>query len=288
MSVVRMDDPSRKGRCSVTLRVHVPLHRRNVACTIGRVAAEDRQRTVLELARTQGGVDVKNLADRLGVSVETIRRDLNALEAHGLIRRSYGHAYPVETAAFETDLGSREVAHLDEKRRIAEEAVRHIDDAETMYIDEGFTPQLIARNLPSRPITVITPSLPIATVVADRAEATVYLLGGRVRGRTLGTVDHWATDMLGRFVIDLAFVGANAISRTHGLTTPDPAVADVKATAIRVSRRRIFIGVSPKFASSSFCKFAEISDFELIITDRRLSGTEAERIAALGPRVLRV
>src|SRR5579859_1185407 len=103
---------------------------------------------MLDLARSQGSVEVNDLAIRFAVSMETIRRDLNLLEAHGLIRRSYGHAYPVETAAFETDLGSREVAHLEEKRRIAEEAVRHVDDAETVYIDEGFTPQLIARNLP--------------------------------------------------------------------------------------------------------------------------------------------
>jgi DeoR family fructose operon transcriptional repressor len=88
-----------------------------------RVAAEERQRMMLDLARARGSIEVKDLALRFAVSMETIRRDLNLLEGHGLIRRAYGHAYPVETAAFETDLGSREVAHLDEKRRIAEEAV---------------------------------------------------------------------------------------------------------------------------------------------------------------------
>lgn len=240
------------------------------------------------MARDDGQVSVAELSTRLGVSVETVRRDLSALEAKGLVRRSYGLAYPVETAAYESDLHWRETAHHDEKERIAVEAVRHLGDAETIFIDEGYTPQLIARELPRRRLRVVTASLPIASLLADHDEITVYLLGGRVRGNTQATVDHWVTDMLSRFVIDLAYIGANAISREHGLTTPDPAVAEVKATAVRVSRRRIFSGVSPKFAVSSFCRFADVADFEMIISDRRLSSSEALRIAALGPVVTRV
>jgi len=248
----------------------------------------DRQRSILELARSEGKVFVTDLAARLGVSVETVRRDLSVLEANGFVRRSYGQAYPVETAGYESSLPTREVAHSGEKERIAAEAVRHVGDAETIFIDEGYTPQLIARALPERRLRVVTASLPIASLLGARDAVTVYVLGGRLRGNTLGTVDYWATEMLSQFVIDLAFVGANAISREHGLTTPDPAVAEVKATAVRVSRRRIFTGVSPKFGASSFCRFAEVTDFDAIISDRRLSASEAQRLAALGPVVTRV
>jgi DeoR family transcriptional regulator, fructose operon transcriptional repressor len=248
----------------------------------------DRQRSILELARSHGKVSVTDLAADLGVSVETARRDLSALEVKGLVRRSYGLAYPVETAAYESDLLRRQGSHTSEKERIAAEALRHVGDAETIFIDEGYTPQLIARGLPERRLRVVTASLPIATVLSERNDITVYLLGGRLRGNTLATVDHWASEMLSKFVIDLAYVGANAISREHGLTTPDPAVAEVKAMAMRVSKRRIFSGVSPKFAVSSFCRFAEVADFDVIISDRRLSSSEATRLAALGPIVTRV
>ncbi|CAM5650512.1 hypothetical protein SCALM49S_02024 [Streptomyces californicus] len=71
----------------------------------------------------------------------------------------------------------------------------------------------------------------------------MLLLGGRVRGSTIATVDHWASKMLAGFVIDLAYVGANGISREYGLTTPDPAVSEVKAQAMRSSRRRVFAGI---------------------------------------------
>src|SRR4051794_3406716 len=186
------------------------------------------------------------------VSLETVRRDLTALEAEGLIRRSYGRAYAVETAAYESNLPYRETAQFDEKQRIASEAVRHLESAETVFIDEGFLPQLLARQLPDRRLRVVTASLPVATILAARESMSVHLLGGLVRASTLGTVGHPTMVMLDRFVIDLAYLGANAISRERGLTTPDPAVAEVKATAMRVSRRKIFIGDSTKFGAASF------------------------------------
>lgn len=248
----------------------------------------DRQRRLLELARARGSVAVADLVTELGVSVETVRRDLTTLESHGLVRRVHGQAYPVETAAYESDLGTRQISHIEEKRRIAAEAVRHLEDAETLFIDEGFTPQVIARSLPERRMRVVTASLPIASMLAERDLVSVYVLGGRVRGNTLGTVDHWAVDMLSGFVIDVAFIGANAISRERGLTTPDPAVAEVKKTAIRVSRRRVFTGVSSRFAVSSFCRFADVADLDVIVTDRKLSASEAERYGSLGPAVVRV
>jgi DeoR/GlpR family transcriptional regulator of sugar metabolism len=115
----------------------------------------------------------------------------------------------------------------------------------------------------------------------------VLLLGGRVRGRTLATVDHWATRMLAGFVIDLAYVGANGISREHGLTTPDPAVADVKGQVCRSARRRIFVGIHTKFGVSTFCKFADVTDFDTIVTDTGLPASEAHRYTMLGPQVVR-
>jgi DeoR family transcriptional regulator, fructose operon transcriptional repressor len=253
----------------------------------------ERRRYLLAQAREAGRVGVTGAAEALHVSVETVRRDLKLLEAHGLVRREYGVAYPVESAGFESDLASRESKGagglLAEKQRIAAEAVLHIDDAETIFIDEGYLPQLLCRHLPTEnPLTVVTASLPVATMLAVRPSCSVFVLGGRVRGRTLATVDHWATSMLSDFVIDLAFVGANGISRTHGLTTPDPAVAAVKSAVVRAARRRVFIGAHVKFSAVSFARFAEVSDFEALITDTGLSPSEAHRYTQLGPTVIRV
>jgi DeoR family transcriptional regulator, fructose operon transcriptional repressor len=252
------------------------------------LSAEERQHRILALARSNGDVDVVRLAADLAVAPETIRRDLRQLEQHGLVRRTHGGAYPVETARFETTLAARTTRRVPEKRRIAAAAAGLLGDAETVFVDEGFTPQLTAEALPAdRSLTVVTASLTTAAVLATSTSTTVLLLGGRVRGRTLATVDHWATRMLGDFVIDLAFIGANGISREHGLTTPDPAVADVKAQVVRVARRRVFAGIHTKFGVSSFCRFAEIADLETIVTDTALPTSEAHRYSLLGPVVIR-
>jgi DeoR/GlpR family transcriptional regulator of sugar metabolism len=253
------------------------------------MSAAERQRQIVGTARRLGSVEVAQLAEELGVAKETVRRDLRVLEEHGLLRRTHGGAYPVESAGFETTLAYRTTMHVPEKRRIASASVELLGDAETVFIDEGFTPQLIAEALPrDRQLTVVTASLPVASVLAGAGDFTVLLLGGRVRGGTLATVDHWTTKMLAGFVIDLAFVGANGISREHGLTTPDPTVSEVKAQAMRAARRRVFVGLHTKFGAVSFCRFAEVGDFETIVTSTSLPAPEAHRYALRGPQVIRV
>ncbi|MFF8531523.1 DeoR/GlpR family DNA-binding transcription regulator [Streptomyces sp. NPDC015532] len=253
------------------------------------MTAEERQREIVRTARRTGSVDVTELAGELGVAKETVRRDLRTLEDHGLVRRTHGGAYPVESAGFETTLAFRTTSHVPEKRRIAAAAAELARDAETVFVDEGFTPQLIAEALPrDRPLTVVTASLATAGALAEADNTSVLLLGGRVRPGTLATVDHWTTKMLAGFVIDLAFLGANGISREHGLTTPDPAVSEVKAQAIRASRRTVFAGVHTKFGAVSFCRFAGVGALETIVTSTLLPASEAHRYSLLGPQVIRV
>ncbi|MEU9749223.1 DeoR/GlpR family DNA-binding transcription regulator [Streptomyces niveus] len=250
---------------------------------------DERRREILEIARRDGSVEVTELAVKLSVAKETVRRDLHALEEHGLVRRTHGGAYPVESAGYETTLAVRTTRLVPQKSRIAAAAADLIGDAETVFIDEGFTPQLVAEALPrDRPLTVVTASLAVANGLADADKIAVLLLGGRVRGGTLATVDHWATRMLADFVIDLAFVGANGISREYGLTTPDPAVSEVKAQAMRSARRKVFAGIHTKFGAVSFCRFADVGDFEAIVTDVGLPSAEAQRYSLLGPQVIRV
>jgi DeoR/GlpR family transcriptional regulator of sugar metabolism len=251
--------------------------------------AEERQREIVRAVRAAGSVDVNALAAELGVAKETVRRDLRTLEEHGLVRRTHGGAYPVESAGFETTLAFRATSQVPEKRRIAAAAAELLGDAETVFVDEGFTPQLIAEALPrDRPLTVVTASLPIAGTLAGAEDISVLLLGGRVRPGTLATVDHWTTKMLAGFVIDLAYIGANGISREHGLTTPDPAVSEVKAQAIRSARRIVFTGVHTKFGAVSFCRFADVCDLEAIVTSSLLPAAEAHRYALQGPQMIRV
>jgi len=248
----------------------------------------ERRQRILSLARRDGRVEVRSLARELDVAVETVRRDLRSLVDRGVLQRVHGGAVPVESAGFESSLALRAESHVSERRRIAVAAAQRLDGAETVYVDEGVTPQMVAEELrESGRLTVVTSSMLAAGALVDHPSVTVLLLGGRLRGTTMATVDHWAQRMLRELVIDLAFIGANGISRDHGLTTPDPAVAAVKGAAIASARRKIFVGVHTKFGVSSFCRFAELTDFETLITGTELSAAEAQRYAVKGPNVVR-
>ncbi|MXP23621.1 DeoR family transcriptional regulator [Gordonia sp. HNM0687] len=247
-----------------------------------------RQSHIVELARANGRVEVNSLADELDVASETIRRDLKALAGRRLLKRVHGGAVPVETAGFESGVEYRSQVDLAQKQRIAKATVGLLDGAETVYLDEGFTPRLIAERLADRHLTVVTSSLLAAQALSHSTTVTVLLLGGRMRGRTMAVVDHWATQMLRGLVIDVAFLGTNAISLEHGLTTSDPAVAAVKSTAIEVARRSVLVAAHSKFGESNFCRFAEISEFESIISGVELDAAQARRYEVEGPVVLRV
>lgn len=248
---------------------------------------QERQRRILAKARQEGRVEVGSLAEDLAVAPETVRRDLRLLVDRGVLQRVHGGAIAVESAGFETKLSERVSSHVSEKRRIAIAAVQRLHGAETVYVDEGVTLQFVAEELRGLgPLTVVTSSLLAAAALADQPAITVLLLGGRVR-HTMATVDHWAIRMLSELVIDLAYVGANGVSRDYGLTTPDPAVAAVKGEAVRRARRSVFVGVHTKFGASSFCRFAELTDFEAFITGTELSAADAHRYAAMGPHVIR-
>ncbi|MFJ5677440.1 DeoR/GlpR family DNA-binding transcription regulator [Streptomyces sp. NPDC093097] len=251
--------------------------------------AEGRRKAMLERVRHAGSAEVGWLAEEFAVSRETVRRDLNVLEGHGLVRRKHGGVHPVARTGLEAASTFGTPCHTPEKSRIAAAAAELLGGARTVFIDEGFTPYLIAEALPhDRPLTVVTASLAVVGALATRRQTTVLLLGGQVRPGAMATADHRAVHMLSGFVIDLAYLGAHGISRTYGLTAHDLAAGEVKAQAIRVARRRVFAGVHTKFGASSFCRFGEVGDLEAIVTGTGLPCAEAHRYHLMGPKVIQV
>ncbi|WP_154793517.1 DeoR/GlpR family DNA-binding transcription regulator [Occultella kanbiaonis] len=255
----------------------------------GRASAVQRRRTeLLALVRREGRLDVGPTAARLGVTQETLRRDLLAMERSGLVRRTYGAAFPVESGRLEAKYEVRKSRNVEEKRRIADAAAALVGPAQTVYIDDGYLPSLVAQRLTSeRPVTVVTSSLPTAMAVAERPGVEVLLVGGRVRGSAFSTVEHGRDSLLERLRIDVAFMSAGGISPERGLTTTDPAVAAVKTAAMAASARRIFIGTHAKFGMTAFVRFADVHEFEALVTGTEVPAHRTARYARLGPRVIR-
>lgn len=249
----------------------------------------ERRQMLLERARRTGRVDVAQVSKELSLAPETIRRDLKDLEQQGLVRRVYGGAVAVERLSFESALSVRSTRRQAQKNRIAAAAVTFVKTAESVYIDEGFLPSLVASQLPAdRPLTVVTSSLVTAQALVARPEITVLVVGGRVRAKTFGNVDYWAVAMIDTLVLDLAFIGGNGMTLERGVTVPDSAVAAVKSAAMRVSRRRILIADSSKYGVDSFVRFAQLNDFERLVTDDGLPLDQATLLHERGIDVTRV
>jgi DeoR family transcriptional regulator, fructose operon transcriptional repressor len=250
--------------------------------------AEERQQEILRLARADGRVDVAALAETFKVTAETIRRDLTTLERAGALRRVHGGAIPMERIGFEPALATRDSVLTDEKERIAKVALAEVPEEGAIILDAGTTTARLAQALPAdRELTVVVNSPVIATMLGDRANLTVLLLGGRLRGRTLATVDDWALRPLADIYVDVAFIGANGLSVERGLTTPDPAEASVKRAMISAARRVVLLADHTKIGKDYLARFGTLNDLDLLITDAGLDDDLATEVELAGVRVIR-
>jgi DeoR family fructose operon transcriptional repressor len=252
------------------------------------VYATERQQQILELARRDGRVEVKDLAESFDVTTETVRRDLTVLERRGLVRRTHGGAIPVERLGFEPAVSDREGRMAGQKERIAKAALDEVPDGGAVLLDAGTTTVRLAELLPTdRELTVVTHALPVATVLATRPNVTLHLLGGTVRGRTLAAVGAWTEQALRDIYADVAFVGTNGITVEHGLTTPDLGEAAVKRAIVHAARRVVVLADHTKFGRSDLAHVAPLSAVDTVITDLDLDPELADEVEAAGPRVVR-
>jgi DeoR family fructose operon transcriptional repressor len=250
--------------------------------------AEERHQLIVERARSEGRVDVAELATIFDVTSETVRRDLTTLERHGLLRRVHGGAIPVERLSFEPGLAARSAVMQAEKERIAKAALDELPMDGSVLLDAGTTTAELAELLPmDRELTVVTNALPIAMTLSSRPNLTLLILGGRVRGRTLAAVDDWALRALAETHVDVAFVGANGVSVERGLTTPDINESAVKRAMIGAARRTIVLADHTKVGNDHFSRFGALADVDVLVTDSGLDEVMAAQLAASGPRVVR-
>ncbi|MCW3158957.1 DeoR/GlpR family DNA-binding transcription regulator [Micropruina sonneratiae] len=251
--------------------------------------AEERQRTIVNLALRYDRVSVTELAGRFGVTTETVRRDLDVLDRRGILRRVHGGAVPAENVRLvETAVADREPAFSAQKARIAQAALAFLPTGEgsTVLIDSGTTTARFAAAMGAHPRTVVTNSVPIASQLALSQRGDVHLLGGRVRGLTQATVGGETVEALGRLRCDVAFLGTNGLTAEHGFSTPDPDEAAVKRAMVHGSRRRVVLADSSKIGVTLLVSFAALNEIHVLVTDAGLAEADRQQLVNAGLEVV--
>ncbi|NQX35821.1 DeoR/GlpR family DNA-binding transcription regulator [Herbiconiux sp. VKM Ac-2851] len=230
-----------------------------------------------------GRVTVVDLATSLGVTPETVRRDLDALERAGVLRRVHGGAVANgKTSLVEPTVADRANRAREAKSAIADAALALLGDdfSGSILLDSGTTTAALAERLahwrPSTPgtqLTVITNSVPIASLLHLNDALELHLLGGRVRGVTSAAVGSPAIDQLAHLRPDIAFIGANGLSAEFGLSTPEEHEASVKSAMVRSARRVVALVDATKLGDEALHRFAELRELDVLISDADPAGT---------------
>ena len=250
--------------------------------------AEERQQAIAELVATAGRVSVNELAERFGVTTETVRRDLSALERAGLVRRVHGGVVQGSAlSVLELAVTDRDRRNAEEKDRIARAALDLLPDGGSVVLDAGTTTARLANGIPSDlRLTVITHAVPIAARLVARPSVELHLLPGRVRTTTQAAVGEDTVEALSRLRVDVAFLGTNGITPDHGFSTPDASEAAVKRAIVGSARQVVVLADADKFDQDHVVRFAELSRVDVVVTDRRATDDQVRTLEQAGPKVV--
>ncbi len=245
------------------------------------VDKDDRQRHLPAGRKAQlatyvadaGQVTVGALAERFGVSIDTIRRDLDQLSAEGLLVRTYGGAVSLSTLsradrAVDVRLNLQER----EKEKIAALAAALVEDGSTIMINGGTTTLALARNLHKhRDLTVATNNLLVPPALPPSAVREIYVFGGAVRSVTLATIGPISFRVASGSELDiscdLALIGVGAISADAGYTTSNLAEAAMMREMISRAARVAILADSSKFDRRLFAQVSPLGSADYLVTD---------------------
>ncbi len=227
-----------------------------------------RQSRLAALVRERGQMTVAELVTRFGVSRDTIRRDLDALEQRGVLVRTHGGAIPSDSLVTrETSLTQRMDTHVEAKRRIGRAASALIRNGETLIVNGGSTTTYFAAELGARQgLMVVTNNLRIPPILPERAIRAVYVLGGTYWSSPQVTIGPIGFASTARISADTAVIGITGMS-AGGFSIARLEEAAASSSMIEVARRTIILADSSKFQIAAFAHVTDFADVQHLVTD---------------------
>jgi DeoR family transcriptional regulator, glycerol-3-phosphate regulon repressor len=246
--------------------------------------ASKRHGDILKLLEIDGSMAVSDLAERLGVSLETIRRDIKPLAESGAVLRMHGGvALPSALGEAPFEKRMREMSAA--KKKIAECVARTITDGESLMLDTGTTTSFLARELLGhRRLTVITNSSDIARVLASVNGNRVYMAGGEIRPDSGAVFGLSAIDFIIRFSVDHAIISAGSVDPS-GILDYALVEAEFARTVLSRGRRKLVVTDSSKFTRSGLIHVCGFGDLSEIVTEAAPPADIASAIRAAEARL---
>lgn len=259
---------------------------------VDNLLALERQQLIMKELKKHRIVRSNDLAELADVSIVTIRSDLKELAEAGRCKIIRGGATynQIQLVEPELDIHIRQAVNTDAKRRIGKYAAGLIQSGQTVLIDAGTTTiEMIQYISPEiHDLRIVTPALNIALAANDLHNVEVYLTGGHIRQSTLSLVGDEAVASLSKFNAHLAFIASGGFTIEHGVTTSHLDDRIVKQTMISRATQNILLTDSSKLGNVLSLTIAQLSDFDMMITDSAIDPAYVSQLQDLGIEIILV
>jgi DeoR/GlpR family transcriptional regulator of sugar metabolism len=248
--------------------------------------AIERKNAILTKLSIEGKVLVSELSREYGVTEETIRRDLEKLEKEGLAKKTYGGAVKNENFNIDLPFYVRKQTNVESKQYIASVIGSMINDGDYLMLDSSTTALFVVKSIiHKKKITLITNSIEILLELSNKPDWTVISTGGTLKEVGLSLVGYQAERMVSGFHVDMAICSSKGIDSDMGVTDSNERDAEIKKAFFKSAKKKILALDSSKFDITSFIKICDVSDLDMVVTEKRPSDIWLERFRNAGTEV---
>jgi len=227
--------------------------------------SERRRSQIMRLLMEGGSTLIKDLAEKLDVSLMTIHRDLNDLQEQGLVRRVRGSVSAEKTMLFESSYLYRTRQHVGDKQKLARAAIAHIEPGNAIIWDDSSTTYHVCDYIAEvTPVTIITNSLPVMERLRTQPDVDLIGLGGRYHRVYNGFFGMACERAIRSFHVDVALMSTTTIQGLS-LYTQDENVVRAKQAMMAIARKKVLLVDSSKFHFTALMHVAELTDFDAVL-----------------------
>ncbi|WP_080875922.1 DeoR/GlpR family DNA-binding transcription regulator [Oceanobacillus timonensis] len=249
----------------------------------------ERQQKIVELVNKRKSIRVTELSQVFSVTEETIRRDLEKLEKQKKLSRSHGGAISTNTSEqLEVPYFEREITNVNEKKEIAIEAVKQVEEGDQLILDASTTAWYMAKSLPDISLTVLTNSIKVAMELSTKKQITVVSTGGTLMPKSLSYVGPLAETSLDNYHVKKAFISCKGLHIDRGISESNEQQARIKKKMIE-SADKVYIMIDhSKFGIQAFSSIGGLEIIDHIITDTIIESKTIQQLEDKSMNLIKV